>query len=124
MMNYPPNYALLAEEEMEYTTGGSTLWAVLLVSGLAGGILSGMLSNRYMSQLQRELQEKHPDQYAPETEETAKKLKNDTELLYNDSAAGLAINLLAGAAGACIGFGFVDVLMSAVDSAVDRVYLL
>lgn len=121
-MDYPKNYALLKEEEMEYTTGGSTLGAVLLVGGLAGGIFAGMMSSRYLNQLQAELKEKHPEKYLPETEETTKTLKNDAQLAYNDSAAGLAVNLLAGAAGLCIGYGFVDVLMSAVDAAVDAAY--
>lgn len=121
-MKYPKNYALLTEEEMEYTTGGSVLGVVLLAGGLTVGVFAGMMSSRYMAQLQTELKEKHPEKYLPETEETAKALKADAQLAYNDSAAGLAVNLLAGASGFCIGFGFVDVVLSAADAAVDAAY--
>lgn len=33
MMKYPKNCAILTEEEMEYTTGGGALGAIMLIGG-------------------------------------------------------------------------------------------
>ena len=54
-MNYPKNYAVLAADEMEYTTGGSVIGVVLAVGGLAGTIAASVVYNNKLNQIAAEL---------------------------------------------------------------------
>ena len=71
MMKYPKNCAILTEEEMEYTTGGGALGAIMLIGGLAGGVFSGMLASRQLNQIKADLKANDPDAYLPESAEMA-----------------------------------------------------
>ena len=110
MMKYPRTCSVLTEEEMEYTTGGNTLGAVLLAGGVAGAILSGMMYSRQMEEVKTELKEKNPELYTADDDQLA----YDASIAFNASAAGLAINAAQMISGACVGFGLVDVVMGAV----------
>ena len=114
MMKYPKNCAILTEEEMEYTTGGGALGAIMLIGGLAGGVFSGMLASRQLNQIKADLKANDPDAYLPESAEMTKKLEQDAKKVFNDSAAGLAINVAQFISGVCIGGGFVSVIMTAM----------
>lgn len=113
-MMYPEHYAVLTSEEMEYTTGGSTLGAVLLAGGVAGAVLSGMVYSRQMEQVKTEMKEKNPELYAADDDQLA----YDAETTFNASAAGFAINAVQMISGGCIGFGLADVVMDVVMGAV------
>ena len=114
MMKYPKNCAILTEEEMEYTMGGGALGAIMLIGGLAGGVFSGMLASRQLNQIKADLKVNDPDAYLPESAEMTKKLEQDAKKVFNDSAAGLAINAAQVISGICIGGGFVSVIMTAM----------
>ena len=69
MINYPKNYAPLAEEEMEYTSGGLSInWMALgsTVMGLATSMLA-YLNVSNIAGVAVQLQKKDPEKY-PEPE--------------------------------------------------------
>ena len=71
MINYPKNYAPLAEEEMEYTSGGLSInWMALgsTVMGLATSMLA-YLNVSNIAGVAVQLQKKDPEKY-PEPEGT------------------------------------------------------
>ena len=71
MINYPKNYAPLAEEEMEYTSGGLSInWMALgsTVMGLATSMLA-YLNVSNIAGVAVQLQKKDPEKY-PEPEAT------------------------------------------------------
>ena len=86
MINYPKNYAPLAEEEMEYTSGGLSInWMALGSTNIAGVAV--------------QLQKKDPEKY-PEPEGTINgNLIIDSTLTYFSSVAGIGMGLLNIAAG-------------------------
>ena len=63
-MNYPKNYAVLAADEMEYTTGGSVIGVVLAVGGLAGTIAASVVYNNKLNQIAAELKAQNPEEYS------------------------------------------------------------
>lgn len=117
-MNYPKNYAVLAEEEMEYTTGGSVLGVALMVGGLAGGICGSILYNKKLDEITAGLKAQNPEEYSSDDVLTdvwkTQKLSVDAKLQLNTSPEGLALNLAQGVAGACFSFGLSEVIVSAV----------
>jgi len=92
MINYPKNYAPLAEEEMEYTSGGLSInWMAL------GSTVMGLASN--IAGVAVQLQKKDPEKY-PEPEGTINgNLIIDSTLTYFSSVAGIGMGLLNIAAG-------------------------
>ena len=101
MINYPKNYAPLAEEEMEYTSGGLSInWMALgsTVMGLATSMLA-YLNVSNIAGVAVQLQKKDPEKY-PEPEGTINgNLIIDSTLTYFSSVAGIGMGLLNIAAG-------------------------
>ena len=101
MINYPRNYAPLAEEEMEYTSGGLSInWMALgsTVMGLATSMLA-YLNVSNIAGVAVQLQKKDPEKY-PEPKGTINgNLIIDSTLTYFSSVAGIGMGLLNIAAG-------------------------
>ena len=101
MISYPKNYAPLAEEEMEYTSGGLSInWMALgsTVMGLATSMLA-YLNVSNIAGVAVQLQKKDPEKY-PEPEGTINgNLIIDSTLTYFSSVAGIGMGLLNIAAG-------------------------
>lgn len=121
MMNYPKNYAVMTEEEMVYTTGGSTgvgvlvLSSVLMVGGLAGAIVSSAMYNNKLNQIKAELKAESPEEYSSSDDMLAdmwrsSKLDVDAQLRLETSGEGLTLNIAQSVAGTCFGLGFMGVI--------------
>ena len=100
MIDYPKNYAPLAEEEMEYISGGLTInWLALgsTALGLATSALA-YLNIANIAGVAVQLQQNDPDKY-PEPEGTINgNLIIDSTLTYFSSVAGAGMGLLNAAA--------------------------
>ena len=97
MINYPKNYAPLAEEEMEYTSGGLSInWMALgsTVMGVATSMLA-YLNVSNIAGVAVQLQKKYPE---PEGTINGN-LIIDSTLTYFSSVAGIGMGLLNIAAG-------------------------
>ena len=97
MINYPKNYAPLAEEEMEYTSGGLSInWMAMgsTVMGLATSMLA-YLNVSNIAGVAVQLQKKDPE---PEGTINGN-LIIDSTLTYFSSVAGIGMGLLNIAAG-------------------------
>ena len=90
-MTYPKNYALLNEEEMEYTTGGVNSIVTTLCS-LGVGLLSYMnIAN--IGAIAGQVQKEYPDLY-PEEEGTLNgNLIIDSTVAYFTSPMGALLGL-------------------------------
>lgn len=117
-MNYPKNYAMLAEEEMEYTTGGGVLGIALLVGGVAGTIYSSVMYTNKLNKITADLKAQHPEEYSSSDDILAdawrsSKLSVDAQLQLEASPEGLALNVAQGVSGACITLGVAEMIISA-----------
>lgn len=100
MMNYPQNYALLAEEEMKYTTGGTNAlvvgcWVMTAVVSLGSIAYNMELTN----QLKREASDRYDD-----SREGRVQLSKDMRKEYFKHPQGW---LLAAGYALALGCGFV-----------------
>ena len=110
MINYPKNYAPLAEEEMEYTSGGLSInWMALgsTVMGLATSMLA-YLNVSNIAGVAVQLQKKDPEKY-PEPEGTINgNLMIDSAKIYLSSLGGALLGVAnVGAAAGALYFSFV-----------------
>ena len=110
MINYPKNYAPLAEEEMEYTSGGLSInWMALgsTVMGLATSMLA-YLNVSNIAGVAVQLQKKDPEKY-PEPEGTINgNLMIDSAKIYFSSLGGALLGVAnVGAAAGALYFSFV-----------------
>ena len=105
MLQYPKEYNLLNEEELEYTGGGSDadFMLALAAGGLAGVIVSSVV---YILNGENIRNPENPEKYLPDTDAAKRKLLADdskeelmTSPLGAISLAGFAVS------GVCIAVG-------------------
>lgn len=98
MMEYPRAYALLTEEEMEYTTGGLTIAVdpkgiAQTLLGLASSFLA-TLNVANIAGVAAQIQRAYPDNY-PEPENTVNtQLLVDSSIVYFSSVGGALLGLV------------------------------
>lgn len=118
-MNYPKNYAVLAADEMEYTTGGSVIGVVLAVGGLAGTIAASVVYNNKLNQIAAELKAQNPEEYSdPDDILTdawkSKKLDVDAKVQLEASGEGVGLNVAQAVGSACFSLGVIEIIVSKV----------
>lgn len=118
-MNYPKNYAVLAADEMEYTTGGSIIGVVLAVGGLAGTIAASAVYNSKLNQITAELKAQNPEEYSSSDDILAdawksQKLNMDAKLQLEASGEGLGLNIAQAVGSTCFSLGVLEIIVSKV----------
>lgn len=108
MLQYPKEYNLLNEEELEYTGGGSDtdFMLALAAGGLAGVIVSSVVYILNGENIRNRKKAENPEKYLPDTDAAKRKLLADdskeelmTSPLGAISLAGFAVS------GVCIAVG-------------------
>lgn len=91
MLNYPKSYEMLAEEELEYTSGGSDVdfMLVLAAGGLAGIVISSILYVVNGENIRNRKKAECPEKYLPDADPTKRKqLVEDTKWELTTSPLG------------------------------------
>ncbi|WP_302276346.1 hypothetical protein [Faecalibacterium prausnitzii] len=102
MMKYPKNCAILTEEEMEYTTGGTN--GLIIGSWVIWGVTAiGMLA--YNVSISNKMVEENPDKYNDSAESQTQLVKDLRKeffrhpmgwLIATGCVAGIAMGILGG----------------------------
>lgn len=112
MLQYPKEYNLLNEEELEYTGGGSDadFMLALAAGSLAGVIVSSVVYILNGENIRNRKKAENPEKYLPDTDAAKRKLLADdskeelmTSPLGAISLAGFAVSGVCIAVGAGIG---------------------
>ena len=92
MLQYPKEYNLLNEEELEYTGGGSDVdfMLALAAGGLAGVIVSSAVYILNGENIRNRKKAENPEKYLPDTDAAKRKLLADDSKgrTYDLSAGG------------------------------------
>ena len=107
MLQYPKEYNLLNEEELEYTGGGSDANVALVGIGFVGNIVCALASNAYRGAISKKLKEKDPEKYQPAADGSVWPLAQDTLKTYFTSVGGILITFGTIASFGCIAAGTV-----------------
>lgn len=115
MLQYPKEYNLLNEEELEYTGGGSDadFMLALAAGGLAGVIVSSVVYILNGENIRNRKKAENPEKYLPDTDAAKRKLLADdtkeelTLKTYFTSVGGILITFGTIASFGCIAAGTV-----------------